>query len=172
MADEILPLVDIEGNVTGCATRSECHNGSFKLHPVVHLHVYSTDNRLLLQLRSMNKHIQPGRWDTAVGGHVAYGESIEEALLRETSEELGISIDLRKVRFLGRYTFRSSIEYELVYVYSTVYDGPFDIQEEETDEVRFFTQDEIKAMYNTGSLTQNFEQEYLQIEPRQTDGLT
>lgn len=39
--EEWLPLVDAEGNVIGKETRSRCHNGSRKLHPVVHLHVAS-----------------------------------------------------------------------------------------------------------------------------------
>lgn len=160
-------MVDACGNVVGSATRSECHGGSFKLHPVVHLHVYSSDGQLLLQLRSMNKRIQPGKWDTAVGGHVAFGETIEEALRRETSEELGIEFDPAKVSFLGKYTFRSAVEYELVYVYSLVFDGPFRFLREEIDEVRFFSPQEIKSMYGTSRLTPNFEQEYLRIEAKQ-----
>ena len=35
---EMFPIVDEEGNITGAATRGECHNGSKLLHPVVHLH--------------------------------------------------------------------------------------------------------------------------------------
>ena len=39
--EEMFPIVDEEGNITGAATRGECHNGSKLLHPVVHLHVNS-----------------------------------------------------------------------------------------------------------------------------------
>ena len=35
--------------------------------------------------------IQPGKWDTSVGGHVDLGESVEMALHREVKEELGIT---------------------------------------------------------------------------------
>lgn len=37
--EEMFPIVDEEGNITGAATRKECHSGSKLLHPVVHLHV-------------------------------------------------------------------------------------------------------------------------------------
>ena len=40
-AEEMFPIVDEEGNITGAATRGECHGGSMLLHPVVHLHVFN-----------------------------------------------------------------------------------------------------------------------------------
>ena len=46
---EIFPLVDADGNVIGSATRGECHNGSYLLHPVVHLHVFNSQGELYLQ---------------------------------------------------------------------------------------------------------------------------
>ena len=72
---ELLPLVDESGNQTGIATRGECHNGSMLLHPVVHLHVFNRRGDLYLQKRPAWKDIQPGRWDTAVGGHMDPGEA-------------------------------------------------------------------------------------------------
>ena len=74
--EELFPLVDEAGNVVGSATRKECHSGTFWLHPVVHLHVFNSKGELYLQKRSMLKDVQPGKWDTAVGGHVDFGESI------------------------------------------------------------------------------------------------
>ena len=68
--NEMLPLVDEEGNIIGAATRGECHGGSKPLHPVVHLHVFNSRGELYLQRRPQWKDIQPGKWDTAVGGHV------------------------------------------------------------------------------------------------------
>ena len=98
---EIFPIVDNEGKVIGSATRGECHNGSKRLHPVVHLHLLDSNGRLYLQQRPLWKDIQPGKWDTAVGGHIDYGEEVETALFREVREEVGIE-DFEP-RFLTRY---------------------------------------------------------------------
>ena len=89
--EELFPIVDEQGNILRAATRGECHNGSKLLHPVVHLHVFNSAGQLYLQRRPAWKDIQPGKWDTAVGGHVDLGESVEQALRREAREELGIS---------------------------------------------------------------------------------
>ena len=80
---ELFPVLDEAGNVVGKASRGECHNGSRLIHPVVHLHLLNSRGELYLQKRPAWKDIQPGKWDTAVGGHVDYGETIEEALRRE-----------------------------------------------------------------------------------------
>jgi isopentenyldiphosphate isomerase len=100
---EIFPIVDENGEVIGSATRGECHSGSKLLHPVVHLHVFNTKGEIYLQRRPDWKDIQPGKWDTAVGGHIDYGETPDEALNREVREELGIN-DLTPV-FVGSGTF-------------------------------------------------------------------
>ena len=86
---EMVPVVEANGLVIGQATRLSVHNGSKLMHPVVHLHIINRAGMLYLQKRSMSKDLLPGRWDTAVGGHVDYGEGLEEALYREASEELG-----------------------------------------------------------------------------------
>ena len=119
-SEEIFPVVDAAGNVVGKATRGECHGGSMLLHPVVHLHVFNSRGELYLQKRPAWKDIQPGRWDTAVGGHVDYGETIAEALRREVREELGITDFVPGA--VTVYPFRSEREYELVHVFRTVYD--------------------------------------------------
>ena len=105
---EIFPIVDEEGIVLGRATRGECHNGSKLLHPVVHLHVFNTQGDVYLQKRPEWKDIQPGKWDTAVGGHIDYGETPEEALRREVSEELGMTDYTSE--FISKYVFESQRE--------------------------------------------------------------
>lgn len=164
MADnELFPLVDTQGNVIGSATRRECHSGSMLLHPVVHLHVFSPDGALLLQKRSEDKDIQPGRWDTSVGGHVDYGETVEEALRREVGEELGLFGFEAKA--LPSYVFQSSVERELVNPFVTVVprDYPFKYQREEISEISFWTPEEIAAALGKGIFTPNFEQEYTRL---------
>lgn len=157
---ELLPLVDPAGNVIGKATRIECHNGSMLLHPVVHLHVFNEKGELYLQKRPMWKDIQPGKWDTAVGGHVDFGEDIHTALLREAREELGINAEGSEL--VQMYEFHSEREHELVYAHKIVYDKDI-TPSEETDGGRFWTMQEIRDAIGHGILTPNFEQEFMRL---------
>ena len=155
--EEKFPIVNEEGTVVGSATRGECHNGSRLLHPVVHLHVFNSTGNLYLQKRPEWKDIQPGKWDTAVGGHIDYGETPEEALRREVREELGIT-DFTAER-IDQYVFESPRERELVYVHRTIYDGPIQPSADELDGGRFWTMDEIRDAMGKNVLTPNFESE-------------
>jgi isopentenyldiphosphate isomerase len=159
--EEWFPLIDETGLVVGKALRSECHSGSMLLHPVVHLHIFDKQGRLYLQRRSMSKEIQPGKWDTAVGGHVDYGETIEEALCREVREELGITGFEPIHNFT--YLFQSSVEREMVYSYRTIYEGDIVIDPEEIDEGRYWDIDEVMAHMGKGVFTPNFEDEFQRL---------
>ena len=158
--EEIFPVVDENGTTVGKATRGECHSGSKLLHPVVHLHLFDSSGRIYLQQRPLWKDIQPGKWDTAVGGHIDYGESVDTALCRETQEELGLAG--LSVEFLLKYVFESERERELVHVFRATYDG--DVRpSDELDGGRFWSLDELREAFGKGVLTPNFEQEYLKI---------
>jgi isopentenyldiphosphate isomerase len=158
---EYLDIFDETGKKVGCALRSECHGNPSLLHRTSHVVVFHPeDGKLLLQKRTMNKDIQPGKWDTAVGGHVDYGENVSTALKREVSEELGIT-DCEP-HLLNSYLFESEREKELIYVYSAVYDGVV-TPSDELDGGRFWTLDEIKVAMGKDVLTPNFEMEFLKV---------
>lgn len=156
-AEEMFPIVDEDGHITGAATRGECHNGSKLLHPVVHLHIFNSAGELYLQKRPAWKDIQPNRWDTAVGGHIDLGENVDMALHREVEEELGITFE--QAEPLTPYVFESERERELVYPFRLTYDGPIS-PSAETDGGRFWQATEIANSIGKGILTPNFESEY------------
>ncbi|MDR1455000.1 MAG: NUDIX domain-containing protein [Tannerella sp.] len=154
-AGEWLPLVDESGEVVGKATRRECHGGTKWLHPVVNLHVFNPAGELYLQKRPMHKDVQPGKWDTSVGGHVDYGEAVETALRREAFEELGLT-RFTPV-FIARYAVESVIEKELVYAFTTICNGRLHPHPVELDGGRFWRLRDIEAHLGKGVFTPNFE---------------
>jgi isopentenyldiphosphate isomerase len=157
--EEWFPVVTEDGTVIQKATRSICHDGKSKLlHPVVHLHLFNVAGELFLQKRALTKDIQPGKWDTSVGGHAGLGESINEALKRETYEELG----LKNIRseFILKYIWESSREKELVYSFYACSGETPVVNKSEIDLGRFWSFGLIKENLGKGIFTPNFEFEF------------
>ena len=76
----------------------------------VHLVGFAPDGRVWVQQRAFDKAVDPGRWDTLMGGQVSAGESVEETLERETQEEAGLAIaDLIDLRHTDRITVRRPV---------------------------------------------------------------
>lgn len=159
---EMLPLVDEKGQIIGAATRGECHNGSKMLHPVIHLHVFNEKGELFLQKRPEWKDIQPGKWDTSVGGHIDLGENVEQALKREAEEEL--SIKEFTPELLETYVFESEREKELVFAHKTVYNGII-TPTKELDEGKFWRLEKIRENIGKQIFTPSFEQEFTRLFP-------
>lgn len=161
---EMLPLVEPSGLVYGQATREYCHSGSHVLHPVVHLHIIDHFGKLYLQKRSMTKDLLPGYWDTAVGGHVSYGETILEALYRETSEELGLTA-FNPIG-LGAYIWQTQRDNEYVFVHAILGHPTLHPNAEEVSEGRWWTFEELDRAMGQNVLTPNFESEFGRIRDR------
>ncbi len=157
MEEELLEIVDKEGNVIGIAPRSEIHGNSSLLHKVVHVLVFNEKGEILLQKRSINKDVAPGKWDTSVGGHISPFEDLITAAKRETEEELGFTPD--NLRFLYSYIHSNSYESELVYTFSCIRNSNFSFNKTEIDEIRFWKLDEIKNAIGKELLSNNFEEE-------------
>lgn len=143
IGEEIFDHVDENDNVIGRDRRSVFHGNPAMIHRVAHVLVFDTAGRLYLQKRSLSKDVQPGKWDTSVGGHVDSGESYEEAGYREMKEELGI--EGAALEFLHRYLHRNSFESEYVSTYRCVWNGPVVFDEEEIEDGRFWTMSEIES---------------------------
>lgn len=159
---EWFPVVDEAGRVTGKVSRKEAHSGSGILHPVVHLHIFNSKGELYLQKRPSTKDIQPGKWDTAVGGHVNLGETIEQALQREVMEELQIR-EFKPQAFMN-YRWDSPQESELVFSFLAQIDQAIDYNPEEISDGRFWRLAELDQLIGKNILTPNFEREYTQLK--------
>ena len=69
----------------------------------VHLVGMAPDGRVWVQQRALDKSVDPGLWDTLVGGMVPAAETLDSALARETWEEAGLRIaDVQQLRYAGR----------------------------------------------------------------------
>ena len=158
---EYFPVVEPSGWGRGRSTREYCLGGAKPLHPVIHIHIIDRFSRIYLQKRSMKKDIQPGKWDTAVGGHVSYGESVVEAVYREAFEELRL-MEFNPI-YIETYQFESSVEKEMVSVFAAV--GTYDLTPDmdEVDEGRWWPVEEIDANIGKGVFTPNFESEFQMI---------
>lgn len=156
MEEELLEIVDEQGNTLRVAPRSEIHGNPALMHRVVHVLVFDSKGKLLLQKRSMSKDVAPGRWDTSVGGHVESGESLDTAVRRELEEELGIEAE---PSYLYTYVHSNEYETEKVFTYHCMHDGPFEFNRQEIDEVRYWRISEIQAAMDGELLSDNFKHE-------------
>jgi len=157
-SDELFDLVNDEDVVVGQALRSVCHGDPALIHRAVHVLVFNSSGALLLQKRAPGKYIQPGKWDTSVGGHLGLGESYLAAAYREMAEELGLTG--LPLTYLYRSAMRNQVESENVQTYLAITDNDIVYERSEISEVRFWTHDQIDQALGQGIFTPNFEEEW------------
>jgi isopentenyl-diphosphate Delta-isomerase len=149
--DEMIDILDEKGNETTVKKmKSEAHqNGLW--HRSVHLWICNDKKEILLQKRSKTKEMFPEVWDVSAAGHVASGESVDDALLREAKEELGISVEISKVKKFGtmkKVTPVPGWKYphnEYIDVFFLISNQEhFTVQKEELSEVKLFPLDQFE----------------------------
>jgi len=152
--NEFLCCVNDKGVDVGKKLRGDCHGNPAELHRVVHIIIYDDDGRILAQKRSLQKDIQPGKWDTSVGGHVDPGELVLQSALRECEEEIGISNpELEK---LYEYTWISDVESERVTTFRSRASGLFFKDKKEIDDLRFLDDTTFRELSKKNLITPNF----------------
>ena len=161
---EYVPIVEPSGLVYGKAPREWCHSGVKALHPVVHLHLIDRNGNVFLQKRSVAKDLFPGYWDTAVGGHVSYGEMAEEALYREADEELGLTA-MNPV-LLDTYIWESDVERELVFVYAFVGHPDLQLNGMEVSKGQWWSIPDLEKAFDHSHITPNFKFEFARIKEK------
>ncbi|WP_299261589.1 NUDIX domain-containing protein [uncultured Aquimarina sp.] len=103
MADELIDILNRDGKPTGeVRLKSEAHRLGL-YHASVHIWFYTLNGNILLQKRATDKDTFPNLWDISVAGHIGAGETVENSVLREIEEEIGVSTSKKNLNFIGMY---------------------------------------------------------------------
>jgi isopentenyl-diphosphate Delta-isomerase len=121
---ELIVLLDEDGREIGTAPKLESHHAHTPRHRAFSCYIFDQAGRLLVTQRALSKKVWPGVWTNSVCGHPAPGESFEDALIRRTQYELGMSVTGIEVLLPDyRYTtppFQGIIENEICPVYRAI----------------------------------------------------
>lgn len=130
--------------------RSEAHKKGL-WHRVIHVWIYNSKGKILLQLRSKEKPTCPNVWDISVAGHITAGNEPLDSALREVREEIGLKIKKQDLDFFkiqkGELRYKPTIDNEFYYIYFLKFDGDIKklkLQKEEVERIKFFTPKEIR----------------------------
>ncbi|MCK0124662.1 NUDIX domain-containing protein [Gelidibacter sp. F2691] len=101
--EEYISILNADGSPTGkTCLKSEIHQKGY-YHNTAHVWFYNDNAEILLAQRSATKAIYPLLWDISVAGHVDAGETIAQAAIRETREEIGLEITEQELLQIGVY---------------------------------------------------------------------
>lgn len=163
--DEYIDIVTATGEPTGkTALKSEAHKNGW-YHNTIHLWLYTKKGEILLQQRSHKKTIHPLLWDVSAAGHIDAGESFADAAIRETKEEIGLTLKPEELTKVGTKLHESS------YANGTIQDNEFhqvyiaelkvnlsDLkpQEEEVEALKLVTFDEFETLLSQSETNNHF----------------
>ncbi len=141
--EEIWDVYDGNGVKTGrTMERGVPVDGDYML--CVHVYLCNPEGLFLMQKRSESKQSHPGEWDVT-GGAVLSGESSAQGAIRETREEVGISLSEENLTYIGRVKKRRSfIDIFLARRNFTIEDCR--LQREEVQEVKLVPGQEVLRM--------------------------
>lgn len=92
MQEEYIDIVDSKGKPIGKSELKSIIHQKGYYHHTAHLWLYTKQGEILLSQRSAKKSICPLMWDVSVAGHIDAGETPKQAAIRETKEEIGLTL--------------------------------------------------------------------------------
>lgn len=150
---ELWDLLDENGNKIG---RTHIRGEKYPMglyHLGVDIWIRNSKGEFLVQKRSENKESHPGVW-AMTGGSALSGETSIEAIHRETLEELGIDIDISKLKLLN--TLKTNKAFIDTYLYEIDIDiKDLKLQKEEVDEALWLSSEQIDDMVKRGEFIES-----------------
>lgn len=142
--EELLIVVDKNDNILNYLPRGQVHQQKL-LHRTISVSVYNDKGQILLQKRSLKKDNNPGKLAGAVGGHVSKGKDYQQAAKEELAEELGINAELI---FIKKMILNDPAHRTMTCLYKIFSNGPFNFNKDETDEIKFYSKEDLRAIEN------------------------
>ena len=89
---ELFDIYDFDRNKTGETMErgTPVPKGFYRM--VVHVCIFNSEGKMLIQRRQPFKRSWSGMWDLTVGGSSVAGDTSLTAAIRETSEEIGVKL--------------------------------------------------------------------------------
>jgi isopentenyldiphosphate isomerase len=138
VAEELLDVLDEEGQPAGARkSRDEVH-ASGDWHRAIHVWIVKEGRYVLFQRRAKGKDLEPFKLDVTVGGHLRAGETIMDAV-REIEEEVGLHAQFKDLDYLGTLKsercYPDATDREFQEVYALACDQPLEHYHLDPDEV-------------------------------------
>lgn len=159
--DEVFDVVNEKDEVIGSATRAEVHSNKDLIHRVVHVWIVNDKDEILIQQRSLAKDSAPGMWDISCGGHIQNGHNPGRTAERELQEELKISADCTFITKFLESDLKTQTE--MIYLYYTRHNGPFEFPKDEIQKVKFFTKKEAMKFIQENPMASFFSKKEIPI---------
>lgn len=146
---EYVDVLDAHGNKTGIVKERTLAKKAKDYTLGVHVWIINSENQVLLQKRSLQKHSFASMWDST-GGRARARESSVEAMKRELKEELGVDINSQEFQFLFRFPAQQNSKPMFLDVYLLKKDIALEqltLQQEEVEAVCYISIPELKNWY-------------------------
>lgn len=125
-------------------------------HRGVHIILYTPDRHIVMQKRAASLAYHPGEVEISVGGGVDAGETPEQAVIRETKEELGITLQASDIRFIDKiksnHRTKTQINRNFIYSYAACIPRErltFAIDSNETQQVFLLSERKLRRALRT-----------------------
>jgi isopentenyldiphosphate isomerase len=156
--EEWWPIVNEQGKIIGSIQHLTSLNDERKyMHPIARV-LLIDKAMILLQKRSQESLVYPGLWDTVVSNHISMGETVEQCVER-TAEE-SYSLTNFKFMYLANYTLEVEKESHYAFLFVSCQQTEYVINSDFTDQLKWWTQQQIEEELETGIFTENFTVEY------------
>jgi isopentenyl-diphosphate delta-isomerase len=147
---EVLDLVNKDDEVIGTVTRDQVEGLKDGYVRAAEMLIINSQGKIWVPRRSMHKKLKPGGLDYSCAGHVASGETYEQALEREVEEELNFKPDPARLKPLHKFPPVDWLPpyFRMMYLYSS--DETPDFNKDDFSGYEWLTPAELRDRLKSG----------------------